>query len=67
MTDAQGVNPPAKEAAREEAKRRRELVRQLIQLPQEEIEGALRLVGMEEGSAEWEAAMDAWRSAQKRR
>lgn len=66
MTDALGANPPAKEAAREEAKKRRELVRRLIQLPQAEIAGALRLMGLEEGSPEWDAAMDAWRSAQRR-
>lgn len=61
MTDALGADPPAKEAAREELRRKRKIVSDLMQLTEAQLRDALRLLGVEEGSPEWEAALRAWR------
>ncbi|MGC2254164.1 MAG: hypothetical protein WA563_06465 [Candidatus Acidiferrales bacterium] len=68
VTDARGVDPPAKEDAREERKRQRKLVETLVQLENEELlTGALRLQGVAENSPSWNAALAAWRAARAER
>lgn len=62
MSDAAGKDPPAKQSAREEERRQRKIVSLLMQCATlEELKGALRLLGMIENSAEWNAAIAAWR------
>lgn len=61
MSDAQGKYPPAKQAAVEERRRQMQTVRQLLRLPWHLFTDGLRLMGMTEGSAEWELAATAWR------
>jgi hypothetical protein len=67
MTDELGWKPPAKEAAAEERGRQRRVVRDLLNLDWEQFIGALRLLGMDEGSPEWNDAVEAWRAWQRRR
>jgi len=67
-TDARGINPPAKEDAREEQRPQRKLVEALVRLENEELfTGALRLHGVVENSPLWNAARAAWRAAQAER
>lgn len=67
MSDSSGAKPPAKEAAREEAQRKRRLVDQLIRLETQDLfENALRQFGIEQNSAEWNQAVTAWREKQKK-
>jgi len=51
-----------REAAAEERRRRRKLIHDVLNLETEElVRGALGVIGLEEGSAEWEKALNAWR------
>lgn len=62
MDDSLGYDPPAKQYAREEARRKGKLMADLLALPTLELfEGALRLQGIEEGSEPWNASVNAWR------
>jgi hypothetical protein len=66
--DALGCYPPAKAAAAEERRRRIKLMQELLSLPTRELFiGALRLQGIAEGSAEWQAALAAWSDFQRQR
>jgi hypothetical protein len=68
MTDARGVDPPAKEAAREELRRRRKIVQDLLHLDNEVlVMNELRYLEIAENSAEWNAALAAWREFQRSR
>lgn len=63
MTDALGKDPPAKQAAREESKRKWRIVNDLMRFAtEEELEGALRLLGIAKDSPSWKAALNAWRA-----
>jgi hypothetical protein len=56
----------AREAAAEEQHRKWKIVRQVLNLETEElVRGALRILGIEENSAEWNAALSAWRAYQR--
>lgn len=66
MTDERGWKPPAKEAAAEERRRKNRTVLQVLNLPTEEMFiGALRVMGLMEGSPEWIDALNAWREYQR--
>lgn len=68
MTDELGWKPPAKEAAAEERRKERQIIRELLELPTEELFiGALRVLGIEDGSPAWHDALYAWRDYQRRR
>lgn len=67
MSDAHGKYPPAKEAAAEERHRQRKIVTQVLHLETEELFiGALRTLGLTEGSPGWEAALRTWRDSHYR-
>jgi hypothetical protein len=56
----------AREAAAEEQRRKWKLVHEVLNLETEElVRGALQVIGMEENSAEWNAALSAWRAYQR--
>jgi hypothetical protein len=62
MTDELGWKPPAKQAAAEERRKERQIIRDLLKLPTEELFiGALRVLGIEDDSPAWHDALDAWR------
>ena len=64
--DVLGRYPPAKAAAAEERRRRMKLMQDLLSLPTRVLFiGALRLQGIAEGSAEWQAALAAWNDFQR--
>jgi hypothetical protein len=66
--DEHGWKPPAKEAAAAKRRRQMEIVLQVLNLETEElVNGALRLVGILENSAEWNAVLNAWREYQQSR
>lgn len=66
MTDELGWRPPAKEAAVEERRKERQIIRELLKLPTEELfTGALRVLGIEDGSPAWRDALEAWRAYQR--
>ena len=68
MTDESGWKPPAKEAAAEERRAERKLIRDLLKLPNEDLFiGALRLLGIADGSRASRDALEAWRAYQKQR
>ena len=62
------MDPPAKESAREELRRKRKIVQELLHLETEaQVAGALRYWGIPERSNEWIAALAAWREYQRQR
>ena len=68
MTDARGIDPPAKEAAREELRRKRKIVQDLLHLDNEALLiNELRFLEIAENSPEWHAALAAWRQFQRQR
>lgn len=68
MTDELGWKPPAKEAAAEEGREERQLIRDLLKLTTEDMFiGALRLLGIADGSRAARDALEAWRAYQKQR
>jgi hypothetical protein len=68
MTDSRGWNRPAQEAAAEERRRKRNIVVQVLNLETGELfTNALRLMGLPEGSREWEEALTAWRDHHRQR
>ncbi len=60
MSDAHGKYPPAKDAAAEERRRQMKTVLQLLHLPLHLFLDGLRLMGLIEGSPEWELAVTTW-------
>lgn len=68
MTDELGWKPPAKEAAAEERRKERQIIRELLTLPDEELFiGALRVLGIADDSPAWHDALEAWRTYQRQR
>lgn len=68
MTDARGVDPPAKEAAREELRRRRKIVQDLLHLDNEALViNELRYLEIAENSPAWNVALAAWREFWRQR
>jgi hypothetical protein len=68
MTDEPGWKPPAKVSAAEERRAERKLIRDLLALPAEDLfTGALRLLGIAEGSRAWHDALEARRASQRPR
>ncbi|MGB8836979.1 MAG: hypothetical protein WCC67_09565, partial [Candidatus Acidiferrales bacterium] len=66
MTDSHGRYPPAKAAAAEERRRQRQIILQLLHLPWNLFIDGLRLMGLIEGSADWDLAVTAWREFHSR-
>jgi len=61
-TDSRGVDPPAKQAAREELRRKRKIIQQILHLETAELVMAeLRWLEITENSPAWNAALAAWR------
>lgn len=68
MTDARGFEPPAREAAREELRRKRKIVQDLLHLDNEALViNELRYLEIAENSAAWNAALAAWREFRRQR
>lgn len=68
MTDELGWKPPAKDAATEERRKERQLIRELLKLPNEDLFiGALHLLGIADDSRAWRDALEAWRAYQRQR
>jgi hypothetical protein len=66
MSGELGWRPPAKTAAIKERRKKLKLMGDLLNLPTRELFiGALRLQGIAEGSAEWQAALAAWTEFQR--
>lgn len=62
------MDPPAKEAAREELRRKRKIVQDLLHLDGEAlVMNELKYLEIAEDSAEWNAALAAWREFQRSR
>lgn len=61
-TDARKVDPPAKQAAREELRRKRKIIQEILHLETAELVMAeLRWLEITENSPAWNAALAAWR------
>lgn len=68
MTDASGYDPPAREAAREELRRKRKIVQDLLHLDNEALViNELRYLEVAENSAAWNVALAAWREFRRQR